>query len=283
LRLEPSGVCRVAFDGELLTPRLVIGADGLQSRTRKDAGLRAHRPSPLRYGVRQHFEIRPWSEQVEVYWSQAGEAYVTPAGNDAVNVAFLWQASSDKLPGGPRLIGHLLRGFPELARRLGGARATDEARARGPLHVQVPTPARDGLLLVGDAAGYVDAITGEGVGLAVSKVTSLAKLLRPALERPGGQVTLAELSPFLTRARAEDRAHVELTRVLLWLRRTPWLVERVISALAADPELFRHFLSANQGSVSPWAIPLPSSLGLLRHLAWRSARQHGADQLGYGG
>ncbi len=139
------------------------------------------------------------------------------------------------------------------------------------------------MLLVGDAAGYVDAITGEGVGLAVSKVTTLAKLLRPALERPGGQVTLAELSPFLGRARQEERAHVELTRALLWLRRAPWLVERVISALAADPELFRHFLSANQGSVSPWAIPLPSSLGLLRHLVWRSARQHGADQLGYGG
>ena len=146
------------------------------------------------------------------------------------------------------MIEHLLRGFPELARRLERARATDEARARGPLHVEVPAPARDGLLLVGDAAGYVDAITGEGVGLAVSKVTTLANLLRPALERRGGQVTLAELSPFLRAARHEDRPHVELTRVLLWLRRSPWLVERVISALAADTELFRHFLSANQGS-----------------------------------
>jgi flavin-dependent dehydrogenase len=136
----------------------------------------------------------------------------------------------------------------------------------------VPTPARDGLLLVGDAAGYVDAITGEGIGLAISKASTLARMLRPALDRPGRQVALAELAPFLNEARKADRSHVELTRLLLWLRRSPWLVERVIAALAEDAELFRHFLSANQGSVSLWAMPLSSSFGLLRHLApWPAA------------
>jgi flavin-dependent dehydrogenase len=142
----------------------------------------------------------------------------------------------------------------------------DAARARGPLHVQVPKPARDGLLLVGDAAGYVDAITGEGVGLAISKAAIMARLLRPGFERPGGQLRLAQLEPFLTAARKADRSHIELTRLLLWLRRSPRLMERVIAALANDTELFRHFLSANQGAASPWAIPLASSFGLLRQL-----------------
>jgi flavin-dependent dehydrogenase len=196
---------------------------------------------------------------------------VTPTGDDEVNVAFLWEATDGDLPGGSRLVAHLLRGFPELARRLEHAQAADDARARGPLHVQVPTPARDGLLLVGDAAGYVDAITGEGVGLAIGKAPLMARLLRPRLEQPGGQLRLAELEPFLSAARAADRSHVELTRLLLWLRRSPWVVERVIAALADDAELFRHFLSANQGGVSPWAIPLASSFGLLRHLTQLSA------------
>lgn len=283
LRLETTGVCRVSFDGLVLTPRLVIGADGLNSRTRKDAGLAAHRPTPLRYGVRQHFEVRPWTDQVEVYWSCGGEAYVTPAGENSLNVAFLWQGTVNRQRGGAGLVEDLLRDFPELSRRLGRARATDDAGARGPLHVKVPTPARDGLLLVGDAAGYVDAITGEGVGLAISKVSTLADLLRPALERPGGQVTLAELSPYLSAARRVDRSHVELTRVLLWLRRSPRLMERIIAALADDAELFRHFLSANQGSVSPWAVPLSSSFGLLRQLARWSPDQHGPGQLSDGG
>jgi menaquinone-9 beta-reductase len=280
LQLETSGVCRVSFDGQLYTPRLVIGADGLASRVRKAAGLETRRPSPLRYGVRQHFRVEPWTDQVEVYWSAGGEAYVTPTGDDELNVAFLWQGTPTKQPGGSGLVAHLLRGFPELARRLGHAHAVDDARARGPLHVQVPTPARDGLLLLGDAAGYVDAITGEGVGLAVSKASRLASLLRPALERPGRQVTLVELAPFLSVARKADRSHVELTRLLLWLRRSPWVMERLIAALADDTELFRHFLSANQGSVSPWAMPLASSFGLLRHLAGSSPRQRGSYELG---
>ena len=274
LQVETSGVCRVQFDGQLLTPRLVIGADGIASRTRSAAGLRARRPSPLRYGVRQHFKAQPWTDQVEVYWGPHGEAYVTPTGDHELNVAFLWQAAETNPVGGSRLVGHLLRGFPELAQRLAHAEPTDEARARGPLHVQVPIPARDGLLLVGDAAGYVDAITGEGVGLAISKASTLAKLLRPALGRPGAQVSLAELGPFLKAARKADHSHVQLTRFLLWLRRSPWLMERIIAALAADPELFRHFLSANQGVASPWAMPLASSLGLVRHLAQWSAPLH---------
>ncbi len=271
LQLETSGVCRVLFDGRLFTPRLVIGADGLASRVRKAARLQTRRPSPVRYGVRQHFKAQPWTDHVEVYFSPSCEAYVTPTGDDEVNVAFLWQAADSQLPGGSRLFTHLLRGFPELARRLGHAAAADDARARGPLHVQVPTPARDGLLLVGDAAGYVDALTGEGVGLAVSKASIMAGLLRPCLDRPGGQVRLAELEPFLSAAHKHDRSHVQLTRLLLGLRRSPWVMERVIAALADDTELFRHFLSANQGGVSPWAIPLASSFGLLRHLTQLSA------------
>jgi flavin-dependent dehydrogenase len=259
LQLATSGICRVLFDGQLLTPRLVIGADGLTSRTRKAARLETRRPSPLRYGVRQHYRVKPWTDHVEVYWSASGEAYVTPIGDEQLNVAFLWQWAPNKPAGGAGLVAHLLRGFPELARRLGHARAADDARARGPLHVQVPTPARDGLLLVGDAAGYVDAITGEGVGLAVSK------------------------APFLSVARKADRRHVELTRLLLWLRRSPGVMERVIAALADDSELFRHFLSANQGMVSPWALPPASSLGLLRHLARWSPRQRGSYQLGQRG
>lgn len=267
LQLETSGVCRVLFDGRLLTPRLVIGADGLASRVRKAACLQVRRPSPLRYGVRQHFKVKPWTDQVEVYWNAGGEAYVTPTGEDELNVAFLWQGGENKPPGGSRLAAHLLGGFPELGGRLGHAKATDDARARGPLHVQVPTPARNGLLLVGDAAGYVDAITGEGVGLAISKARTMASMLRPALGRPGRQVTLAELEPFLSAARKADRSHVELTRLLLWLRSSPRVMERLIAALADDTELFRHFLSANQGGVSPWAMPLSSSFGLVRHLA----------------
>jgi menaquinone-9 beta-reductase len=272
LQLESSGVCSVLFDGRKLTPRLVIGADGLTSRVRKAAHLKARRPSPFRYGIRQHFGAKPWTDHVEVYWSRGVEAYVTPIADDEVNVAFLWQASDAELPGGSRLVTHFLSRFPELARRLGLAKATSDAGARGPLRVDVPRKARDGLLLLGDAAGYVDAITGEGVGLAVNKARLFVSLLGPHLKRPGAQLGFEQLRPFLKAAHHVDRSHVELTRLLLWLGRSPRLMERVIAALADDTELFRHFLSANQCRVSPWAVPIASSFGLLRHLSPWSAR-----------
>jgi 2-polyprenyl-6-methoxyphenol hydroxylase-like FAD-dependent oxidoreductase len=64
LQLEASGICRVELDGQLFAPRLVIGADGLASRVRKAARLQTRRPSPYRYGVRQHFKAQPWTDHV---------------------------------------------------------------------------------------------------------------------------------------------------------------------------------------------------------------------------
>ena len=182
----------------------------------------------------------------------------------------------------------MLRSFPELARRLGHAKAADDARARGPLHVQVPTPARNGLLLVGDAAGYVDAITGEGVGLAISKASTMASLLRPALARPGGQVTLAELEPFLRAARKADRSHVELTRALAVAaeltpgdgatHRSASRRHRAVSALSVGQPGWRFALGDAGGVIVRSSAP-PRAMGFVKRSLARG-RQHGCYQLG---
>ena len=51
---------------------------------------------PSRLGVRQHFKMAPWSDYVEVYWSEHAEAYVTPVADDLVGVAILYY--KDKHP-----------------------------------------------------------------------------------------------------------------------------------------------------------------------------------------
>ena len=263
-----SGRLQVQVDGHLLTPRLVIGADGLNSATRKAAGLRWRRPAPFRYGLRQHYRVRPWTDHVEVYWSAGAEAYVTPTAADEINVALLWQAAAQPSSRtAPKRVPDLRATFPELARRLAGATAVGDSRGSGPLRVEVSTPAADGLVLLGDAAGYLDAVTGEGVGLTVAKARALACSLAPALRSGHSQLRLRQLKPYLAAARELERDHVRLTRLLLWVRRWPWLMERAIASLAEDAKLFEHFLAANQGQASPFHLPRGSLLGLARNLA----------------
>jgi flavin-dependent dehydrogenase len=138
----------------------LVGADGLHSPVRRAAGIAATAGTPRRYGVRWHFKVPAWSEFVEVYWSRLGEAYVTPVEPDLVGVAILSQGQPD------------LAWFPQLARRLEGADRT-HARGCGPLRQVVSRRVAGRVLLVGDAAGYEDALTGEGVSLAVKQARAV--------------------------------------------------------------------------------------------------------------
>ena len=134
----------------------LVGADGLHSAVRRAVGIKATAGTPRRYGVRWHYTVPAWSEFVEVYWSRWGEAYVTPVEPDLVGVAILSRGQPD------------LAWFPRLARQLRGAER-GQARGCGPLRQVVSRRVEGRVLLVGDAAGYEDALTGEGVSLAVKQ------------------------------------------------------------------------------------------------------------------
>ena len=146
--------------------RWMVAADGLHSPVRRRLGLDARPGSPRRYGVRRHFGTKAWSEFVEVWWSPAAEAYVTPVSDGVVGVAIL---------GGGGRVG--LESFPGLARRLSGAQVLGPVRGAGPLRQVVSGRVRGRVLLVGDAAGYEDALTGEGISLAVRQAGAAVSAL----------------------------------------------------------------------------------------------------------
>ncbi|BBX72446.1 NAD(P)/FAD-dependent oxidoreductase [Mycobacterium shinjukuense] len=137
----------------------LVAADGLHSAVRRAVGITATAGTPRRYGVRWHFRVPVWSDFVEVHWSRWGEAYVTPVESDLVGVAILSRQRPE------------LDWFPRLARHLKGA-SPGPARGCGPLRQVVSRRVAGRVLLVGDAAGYEDALTGEGISLAVKQAAA---------------------------------------------------------------------------------------------------------------
>ena len=199
----------------------LVGADGLLSRVRRHVAgaggtvdprldLRSDRPSApggpgRRFGVRRHLRIAPWTDLVEVHWSdrqEGAEAYVTPVGPETVGVAVLWSpearsggqapdhSDQPEQPGRPEkaarpaVFDDLLARFPRLADRVAGAPAVSRDLGCGPLAQRVPAVARGRIALVGDAGGYLDAITGEGLSLAFHQAEALVGTI-VACERSG--------------------------------------------------------------------------------------------------
>jgi flavin-dependent dehydrogenase len=146
-----------SVQGAGMRSRYLVAADGLHSPIRRSLGLELPSPGPRRWGIRRHVQIAPWSDHVEVHWAAGAEAYVTPVADDCVGIALL---KSER--GG---FDQHLAEFPVLRERIEGSSHGPD-RAAGPLRQEVSNRAAGRVLLVGDAAGYVDALTGEGLGLA---------------------------------------------------------------------------------------------------------------------
>lgn len=192
----------------------LVAADGLHSQVRRAVGISATAGTPRRYGVRWHYRVPAWSEFVEVHWSRWGEAYVTPVEPDLVGVAILSRGRPD------------LAWFPRLARQLHGAEP-GQPRGCGPLRQVVSRRVAGRVLLVGDAAGYEDALTGEGISLAFKQ--SAAAVDAIVNERPAA---------YETAWHRITRDYRLLTRTLV-LASTPRPVRRaVVPTCALLPAVF---------------------------------------------
>jgi len=149
-----------------LQARYLAAADGLHSPIRRSLGLDLPSRGRRRWGIRRHYQIAPWSDTVEVHWAHDTEAYVTPVAEDSVGVAVLTSRQGK--------FNDQLDAFPALAARLRSA-AHGPDRAAGPLRQRVKSRTVGRVMLVGDAAGYVDALTGEGLGIAFGGAELLVK------------------------------------------------------------------------------------------------------------
>jgi flavin-dependent dehydrogenase len=206
----------VLVDGEPV--RHLVAADGLHSPVRRALGVDRPVRARRRYGLRRHLAVAPWTSFVEVHWSRAGEAYVTPVAPDCVGVAVL----SDERRGWDDLVGD----FPRLA-RLRDAAPASRVRGAGPLRQRARRRVVGRVLLVGDAAGYVDALTGEGIAIGLAQARAAVAAVA------AGRPQRYELA-----SRRIGWRHELLTQSLLVATRSVAVRDRLVPTAAMLPGVF---------------------------------------------
>jgi flavin-dependent dehydrogenase len=227
---EIIGASSVDICGQTVHCRWIIGADGAHSRVRLRAGLRPVWTGVRRIGLRQHFRIEPWTDFVEVHWRQGAQAYVTPVGPNEICIAVLSGAHGAGVFDVTSL-------FPALARRLRNAEPIGPSRGAISMSARLARVTQDRTALVGDAAGAADAITGEGVSLALRDAIAL-----------GRAIATGDLASYEIAHRRHSRLPLLAARLLLYLGSHDGVRGRVLQTLAAHPRIFNRLLAAHVGT-----------------------------------
>jgi flavin-dependent dehydrogenase len=218
--------------GTTMNARWIIGADGIHSRVRRWIGLNANAREEIRFAQRRHYRVKAWTEYMEIHWGRTAQAYVTALGRDETCVALISRDSKMHLE-------DAWLEFPALAGKFRGAEASSIERGAVTVTRRLKRVYRDNIVLVGDASGSVDAITGEGLCLSFCQAIALAD----ALEK-------GELEGYQNAHRSFARRPHTMGWLLLMLDRYPSMRRRVLRALENDAELFSRFLEVHRGEDS---------------------------------
>jgi flavin-dependent dehydrogenase len=216
--------------------RLVVAADGLHSSLRKASGLEAAASRRRRFALRQHYQLRPWTDFVEVYVDETGEAVMTPVSNRSVNVSFAWEDGATERP----TISTLAARFPLLAARLSGARSISSVMGAGPMARGATRRNGNRMVLVGDAAGFVDSISGEGLSIAFNSALILGEHLDEILKCGA---TRESMQAYEREARRLYRGYWFVTNGLMLIARHTRVRRKIINALTKHPAIFRALMA----------------------------------------
>lgn len=218
--------------------RLLVAADGLASPVRRREGLDAPAAGARRFGLRRHLWRPGDGDAVEVHLGPGCEAYLTPCGPGRLGVAFLFE---DAAPGG---WAGLLARFPSLQARLGDLVPASAPRGAGPLARGARARVLDRLALLGDAAGYLDAISGEGLSLALCGALELAALAPDAV---AAGATRERLLPWERAWRRRWVPYRWSTAALLAVARRPALRRAILALCAREPRPLQRLVAAAVG------------------------------------
>jgi flavin-dependent dehydrogenase len=169
---------------------------------------------------------------MEIYWADCGQMYITPVGANEICVIFLSRNLDVRFE-------QALSQFPLLGERLAKAVPIDNLKGAATATRQFKTVARGRIALVGDAAGSVDAITGEGLALSFRQSIALADAIE-----------CGDLSSYCRKQKQIALLPTRMANLMLLLDRYPSLQEKALDALSRTPETFGKLLSSHVGHKS---------------------------------
>jgi menaquinone-9 beta-reductase len=247
-----AGVVAAGPDGARveITARLVVGADGLRSVVLRRLGLLRRGPRLRKLALEAHLRgVRPLEGRGELHAAPDGCLGVAEVGGGEANVTVvLYGAAAARARGGAEACFDR-----EVARSGLGGRRVDAVLSTGPFDWPVRRAVADGALLVGDAAGYFDPFTGQGIYRALHGA-ELAAAVAGAVLRDGDP-SAAAMAPY---ERARRRAFAPGERL-----------QHAIEAFVSRPRLlgFAAGLLARRPAAAAALVQVAGDLRPVRSLA----------------
>lgn len=277
LHRDASGRVRgvVTRTGDVIGARLVVGADGLRSVVARELGvilrpprlrkisLTAHVPAPAATGGRGG---APPVRHGEMHVLDGGCIGFAPVGPHRYNLTLVVdQAHAEDLrkQGPEAFFRAWLRRVPSLRERLGDI-APGPLLASGPFDWPTRSSIADGAALVGDAAGYYDPFTGQGIYQAMAGAELLAEAVAPALVRGDGDMAIDRgLRAYATARKRLSRPARRVQRVVEGVVSRPRLANFVLGRLATARVAMDRLLEVTGDLRSPGSLISPAVVSSL--------------------
>jgi len=248
---------------ETLRAPLTLAADGMHSRFHGRYGIQRTLRRRQRWGIAGHLRgVQGLSPHIEVLYQRDHEIYLAPLDDDLTLVAILIEKKMMRAFRGNLAQGYhqFLKSTPGLCERIQDTEVIAPVGGRGPLGYIVDPVFLPGLLLVGDSAGFLDPITGEGMTLALKCVQAAIPIINQAFKTDDfGQNTLGQYPD--VRAQAITDAS-RLTQLMLYASRSNLLMNRAIRRLGNDKPLFEKMLGIVTGTTTYSDFTLKDRLAL---------------------